>query len=122
MALRKELSTQALELVAERFRVLAEPLRLRLLQRLQHGECSVGELAELLQTTQPNASKHLKLLFGAGLVARRQDKNTVYYSLADPTVFELCELVCSRLHDRLLTQAEALELPRRAARRARAHS
>jgi len=119
---RAELTLEALDLVAARFRVLAEPLRLRILQRLQRGECSVTELAELLQTTQPNVSKHLKLLLVAGLVARRQDKNTAFYSLADPTVFELCDLVCARLHDRLSAQAEALEAPRRTDRRARARA
>jgi DNA-binding transcriptional ArsR family regulator len=117
---RPELSEEALELVAARFRVLSEPLRLRILQRLQRGECSVGELAELLGTTQPNVSKHLKLLQTASFVARRQDKNSALYSLTDPTVFELCDLVCSRLHQRFLAQAEALEPPRRAARRPRA--
>jgi ArsR family transcriptional regulator len=115
----RELSPQALELVAARFRVLGEPLRLRVLQRLSGGECSVTELAELLDTTQPNISKHLKLLQTAGFVARRQEKNTAFYSLADPSVFELCDLVCSRLHERLAAQAEALEPPRRVGRRAR---
>jgi DNA-binding transcriptional ArsR family regulator len=116
----RELSPEALELVAARFRVLAEPVRLRLLQRLEQGECSVTELAELLETTQPNVSKHLKLLQAAGFVARRQEKNTAFYSIADPTVFELCDLVCARLHDRLAAQAEAFEPPRRAPRRTRA--
>jgi DNA-binding transcriptional ArsR family regulator len=122
MKSRSELSPEALELVAARFRALAEPLRLRVLQRLQRGESSVGELAELLGTTQPNISKHLKLLQAAGFVARRQEKNSAFYSLTDPTVFELCDLVCSRLHERLLAQAEAIEPPRRSARRPRARA
>jgi DNA-binding transcriptional ArsR family regulator len=103
-----QLSPEALELVAARFRVLGEPVRLRILQRLQEGECAVTELAHLLETTQPNVSKHLKLLQETGLVARRQEKNTVYYSLADDSVFALCELVCSRLQERLAAQAGAL--------------
>jgi DNA-binding transcriptional ArsR family regulator len=105
----RPLSPQALELVAARFRVLAEPLRLRLLERLGQGECSVGDLVHYLGTTQPNVSKHLKLLLEAGLVARRQEKNTAYYALADDSVLALCEVVCSRLHDRFLTQAEAVD-------------
>jgi DNA-binding transcriptional ArsR family regulator len=116
-----ELSPEALELVAARFRVLAEPLRLRILQQLARAERSVTDLAALLDTTQPNVSKHLKLLQTAGFVRRRQEKNTAFYALADPTVFELCELVCSRLHERLTAQAEALgptrRLPRRSAAR-----
>jgi DNA-binding transcriptional ArsR family regulator len=103
-----QLSPEALELVAARFRVLGEPVRLRILQRLQEGECSVMELAHLLETTQPNVSKHLKLLQETGLVARRQEKNTAYYSVADDSVFALCDLVCSRLQERLAAQAGAL--------------
>lgn len=115
----RRLSTEALELVAARFRVLGEPLRLRILQMLEEGECSVTELAELLGTTQPNASKHLKLLNEVGLVARRQEKNTAFYSLADDTVFELCELICSRLEQRLSAQVEAFRQPNRRARHTR---
>ena len=103
-----QLSPEALELVAARFRVLGEPVRLRILQRLQEGECSVMELVHLLETTQPNVSKHLKLLQETGLVARRQEKNTAYYSVADDSVFALCDLVCSRLQERLAAQAGAL--------------
>lgn len=102
-----QLSPEALELVAAQFRVLGEPVRLRILQRLQEGECSVTELVQLLETTQPNVSKHLKLLQETGLVARRQEKNTAYYSVADETVFALCDLVCSRLQERLAAQAGA---------------
>jgi ArsR family transcriptional regulator len=118
----RELSPEALELVAARFRVLAEPLRLRLLQTLERGERAVTALAELLDTTQPNVSKHLKLLQAAGFVSRRQDKNTAFYSLADPTVFELCDLVCTRLHERLAAQAVSLGAPRRAPARSRRRS
>jgi ArsR family transcriptional regulator len=102
------MSPQALELVAARFRVLGEPVRLRLLQEITFGERSVSELAEVLETTQPNVSKHLKVLAEAGLVARRQEKNTVYYSVADDSVAELCDIVCNRLAARLSSQAVAL--------------
>jgi DNA-binding transcriptional ArsR family regulator len=102
------MTPEALELVASRFRVLGEPLRLRLLQQLALAERSVSELAALLATSQPNVSKHLKLMQEAGLVARRADKNAAYYSLADDSVFALCEIVCGRLADRLSSQAQAL--------------
>ncbi|HEU5058270.1 MAG TPA: metalloregulator ArsR/SmtB family transcription factor [Kofleriaceae bacterium] len=108
------MTPEALELVAARFRVLGEPLRLRLLQQLALGERPVSELAMLLGTSQPNVSKHLKLMQEAGLVTRRADKNTAYYSVADESVFALCEIVCNRLADRLSSQAQAL-----AGRRAR---
>jgi DNA-binding transcriptional ArsR family regulator len=111
------MTPEALELVAARFRVLGEPLRLRLLQALALGEHSVSELAGLLATTQPNVSKHLKVMQGAGLVSRRPDKNTAYYSIADDSVFALCDIVCRRLADRFAAQAAALS-DRRPRRRA----
>lgn len=83
--------------VAERFRLLGDPARLCLLQLLRSGERGVGEMAEALDTSVPNASKHLKLLAQAGLLARRQEGTSVFYSIADPGVFELCEVVCGSL-------------------------
>jgi ArsR family transcriptional regulator len=103
------LSWEALELVAVRFKAMGEPLRLRILQHLESGECRVSTLAENVGTTQPNVSKHLKVLQDAGLLKRRQQGNTVYYAIADPMVFELCEMVCTRLHDRLEAQVDALK-------------
>lgn len=117
---RSELGPDALALVAARFRVLAEPIRLAILQRLGQGEVTVGQLAEELGTSQPNVSKHLKLLTEAGFVARRQEKNTVYCGLADESVFELCDLVCRRAAARYAAQADALAPPARARRRRRA--
>ncbi len=98
------LTPEALELIAARFKVLAEPLRLRMLIALSDGELSVTEIAEAVEASQPNISKHLKMLQDAGLVKRRQEGNTVYCSVADETVFELCDVVCSSLRDRLAMQ------------------
>jgi DNA-binding transcriptional ArsR family regulator len=105
---RQRLTWDALELVAARFRAMGEPLRLRMLQELEGGEQSVSALAESVESTQPNVSKHLKILQDAGLVKRRQQGTTVYYSIADEMVFELCEMICSRLRDRLEAQVGAL--------------
>ncbi|MBS1795397.1 MAG: winged helix-turn-helix transcriptional regulator [Acidobacteria bacterium] len=102
----KNLSTDALEMIANRFKILSEPLRLRILQSLQHGEKSVNELTEAVETSQPNVSKHLKILQTAGLVKRRQTGNTVYYAIADGSIFTLCELVCDSLETRLKNQAQ----------------
>jgi len=99
------LSPEGLSLVAARFKALSDPMRLRMLQHLQLGETSVSALAEFLQTTQPNVSRHLKILQHAGLLSRRQEGNSVYYSISDPTVFELCSLVCSSLQERIAAQA-----------------
>jgi DNA-binding transcriptional ArsR family regulator len=105
------LSPDALELVAERFRVLAEPQRLRILQLLHEGEKNVTELTEALKTTQPNVSKHLRLLQEAGLVGRRQTGNTVWCFIADPSVFDLCDLVCTSIYQRVSAHAQLLAGP-----------
>jgi DNA-binding transcriptional ArsR family regulator len=106
-----QMSWEALELVADRFRALSEAIRLRILQILQNGETSVSALAEKVGSTQPNVSKHLKVLQDVGLVKRRQVGTSAYYSIADEMVFELCEMVCSKLRDRLEAQVGALRRP-----------
>lgn len=102
----KNLSNEALELIANRFKIMSEPLRLQILQRLQSGERSVTALTELCRTSQPNVSKHLKILQAGGLVRRQAKGNTAYYSIADESIFTLCEVVCNSLEERLRTQAE----------------
>jgi ArsR family transcriptional regulator len=87
------------ELIAERFRALAEPTRIKLLDRLRDGEASVLELTELVGTTQQNVSKHLVLLQHAGIVARRKQGNYAYYRITDETVYTLCEVVCGSLQN-----------------------
>ena len=103
------LTREALELVAARFRAMGEPLRLQIIQQLEGGELSVSMLARGLHATQPNVSKHLKVLQDAGLLERRQQGNSAYYAIADPMVFELCEMICTRLRDRLAAQVSALK-------------
>ena len=102
----KELSSDALEIVANRFKMLSEPLRLRILQCLQDGEKSVTALTEAVATSQPNVSKHLKILQTSGVVKRRQKGNTVFYAIADESIFTLCEVVCTSLETRFKNQAE----------------
>ncbi len=104
---RQTMSMEALQLVAARFKVLSDPMRLRILQVLEGGETSVSALTEAVESTQPNVSKHLKTMQDAGLLARRQEGNTVFYSIADPTVFDLCEVVCSSLAERFAAHASA---------------
>jgi len=110
-----ELSPEAIGLVAARFKVMGEPFRLRLMQALDRGEKSIGELAEELAASQPNVSKHVKVLHDSGLLARRQEGNTVFCSIADATVFEICDVVCSSLRERVAQQTESLS-PRRSMR------
>ena len=89
------MSDKMLDLVARRFRTLGEPYRLRILQELQAGEKSVGELVAALEGNQPNVSKHLQILSDAGLIGRRREGTSIFYAISDPMVFKLCTLVCS---------------------------
>jgi DNA-binding transcriptional ArsR family regulator len=94
------LSREALDLLARRFRALGDATRLALLQALFEQERTVQELCALTETTQANASKHLALLFEQGLVARRRDGLFTRYRIADPTLEQLCRLVCGSLAER----------------------
>ena len=85
------------DLVAARFRVLGEPMRIKLLDRLREGEASVGELQGALGASQQNLSKHLGILHGAGMVSRTKQGNRTVYAISDPDVFELCDQVCGGL-------------------------
>ncbi len=82
------------ELAARRFRLLGEPMRLRILQALEAGERPVHEIVTALGASQPNVSKHLQALCHAGLLSNRREGLNIYYKIADPMVFKLCQLVC----------------------------
>jgi len=99
-----------IELVAQRFRVLGEPMRIKLLDRLREGEASVSELQDALGASQQNVSKHLGILHAAGLVNRAKQGNNILYSISDPSVFELCEQVCGGVR-RQLEELEAILQP-----------
>ena len=104
----QHITPQGLSLVAARFKLLSEPLRLEILNRLEVGELSVSELAGAIGTSQQNISKHLRLLIDGGLVARRQEGTSVFVSIADPSVFDLCHLVCSSVETHLHAQVRSL--------------
>jgi DNA-binding transcriptional ArsR family regulator len=97
MALVHPLPAPLVERIAQRFRVLGEPMRIRLLDRLLDGESSVQELTDALGATQQNVSKHLGVLHADGVVTRRREGARVLYAIADNSVFEICETVCGGL-------------------------
>ena len=99
-----------IELVAQRFRVLGEPMRIRLLDQLREGDATVGELQQALGASQQNVSKHLAILHAAGMVSRTKDGNHARYSISDPSVFELCDNVCGGVR-RQLQGLEAILQP-----------
>lgn len=82
---------------AELFGVLATPLRLRILNAICTGERSVSEIMEAVESTQPNVSQHLKVLYQAGVVAKRRVGNLVYYRVQSEKAVQLCRTVCTQI-------------------------
>jgi DNA-binding transcriptional ArsR family regulator len=101
------LPAPVVERVAERFRVLGEPMRIRLLEAMRDGEMSVKQLQEAIGASQQNVSQHLNVLLRARIVERRKQGNFSLYSIADPVVFSLCDQVCGGLRQEL-EQLDAL--------------
>lgn len=105
MSKNRPLPEDALQLVAQRFAVLAEPMRLRLVQALFDGERNVTDLVAATGGTQANISRHLQTLTTAHILGRRKAGLQVFYHIADPTIPKLCELVCGSLGKTLTRQA-----------------
>ena len=108
MALQHPLPDEVVELIARRFRVMADPTRIKLLDRLRTGEASVQELTEAVGGTQQNVSKHLGVLADAGIVSRRKDGNFTRYRVVDDGVFRLCEDVCGSVERQLESLRDVL--------------
>lgn len=106
----KDLPPEALRYVAEFFQALSEPARLRILNLLRGGEHSVGELADKCGYSVANVSRHLSTLTKHGFVAREGRGTSVYYRIADASVFELCDLVCGSVGRQLERRARDSEL------------
>lgn len=93
----KPIPNEFLDLMAEKFRMLADPTRLAILRSLMDGEKSVSQVIVETGRNQANVSKHLRMLADAGLVARRKEGLQVFYTLSDPLVERLCRLVCETI-------------------------
>ncbi|MBD2679430.1 MULTISPECIES: helix-turn-helix transcriptional regulator [Nostoc] len=95
--------------VADYFKVLSEASRLQILTCLKSGAMNVMEIAEATALGQANLSKHLKVLTQAGILSRQPKGTSAYYEIVDPMIFELCELACDRISERVQQQAESLK-------------
>jgi ArsR family transcriptional regulator len=96
------LNPDAAELIARRFRALSDPTRLRILDYLRnHDEASVGELTEVLGTSQQNVSKHLSALHAEGFVSRRKRGTSSLYRITDPGVHEICDGISAGIESKL---------------------
>ena len=103
------LSPAALAMVADFFKVLSEMSRLQIICALKDGEKNVSEIIEITKLGQANVSKHLKVLTQAGIVTRTQEGVNVFYAIANPLVFSLCDLVCNSIATQLEQQNQQLE-------------
>ena len=82
---------------AKTFRVMAAPLRLKIISALCQGEKNVGELLQSIDTTQPNMSQHLHTLHRAGILGRRRDGVQIYYRIVTESVGGMCRAMCTQL-------------------------
>ncbi len=105
MKLVQPVPQEVMQQIAEYFSILSEPMRLRILNLLRDGEKCVQDLVEATDTSQANVSKHLKVMLQAGILSRRTEGTSAYYSVEDELIFELCNLVCDRLATRIEQQA-----------------
>ncbi|HET7772410.1 MAG TPA: metalloregulator ArsR/SmtB family transcription factor [Burkholderiaceae bacterium] len=115
------LPPEALSQVAAYFQALAEPTRLQILNLMRTQQRSVGELAELTGFSSANVSRHLSFMAQHGLVARESRGNSAIYRIADPAIYELCDLVCgsiARKHERAAAAASPFIRPDAAAQSA----
>ncbi len=103
------LSPAALALMADFFKVLSEVSRLKIVCALKSGPKNVTEIIEITGLGQANVSKHLKMLAQASVVSRRQEGVCVYYQIANPFLFELCDLVCNALSIQIEQQSKQFE-------------
>ena len=97
----RDLTDAELEKVAGQFRLLGEPMRLKILQALCARPLTVGQIVAATDATQTNVSKHLSLMSSAGIITRHKDGQFVYYGMSNPLTLKLCELV----HKELLNQS-----------------
>ena len=107
----KDMPSEALEQVASYFQVLAEPTRLRILNILRDGERNVGEVAQMCGYTAANISRHLGLMYQAGMLSRRREGTLVYYRVGDAYASELCRSIRNQVQLRL-PQDPQVQTPR----------
>ncbi|WP_107667826.1 metalloregulator ArsR/SmtB family transcription factor [Cyanothece sp. BG0011] len=103
------LSPAVLAMIADFFKVLSEMSRLQIICALKNGEKNVSQIIEMTGLGQANVSKHLKVLTQAGIVNRNQEGVNVFYAIANPLVFPLCDIVCNSIATQLQQQNKQLE-------------
>lgn len=83
-----------LERVSGYFALLAEPMRLRILNAICDEERSVSDIVERTGSTQTNVSRHLSLMHAKGVLVRRREGAMTFYGISDPAIISLCRTAC----------------------------
>lgn len=102
------MSDAQVEEVAKLFSILAEPSRLKLLRALMTKAMTVTDLIAATGMKQGNVSKHLGVLLDVRFVAKEKEGNFARYSIIDPKLFTLCELMCGRVEEDARIRLDAL--------------
>jgi ArsR family transcriptional regulator len=105
----KKMTDATFDEVAKRFRVLSDPMRLKLLYNLGSHKLTVSDIVRRVGGSQSNVSKHLSTLLSHGLVRKRRDGTSAFYSVADTSIFALCDQVCGEIERDLATRRKAFE-------------
>lgn len=105
----RSIDDTVLEMIARRLSAMGEPTRLKILHCLMNGELSVSQLCEEIKMRPSNVSQHLSILFNAGLVGRRKEGNSVFYSIKDDLVYTICDAVCGSLRNEFLSAPDWIE-------------
>lgn len=95
--------------IVERLKAVADENRLRLLMRLREGNCHVTALSEELGISQASTSKHLSVLRQAGLIDVTRQGTQAIYRIDDPSVFEMCQIVCDGVVRHIQRQQDILK-------------
>ena len=101
-------SDELLGRIADVLKAMAAPTRLKILHSLHNGERCVSDILGSVGGSQANVSKHLSVLKRAGLVDCRREGLNVFYRIADPSVFTICNNVCDSLEDRIDREHQAI--------------
>lgn len=105
----KNMTDETLDLMAGRFKILSEPMRLKILNSLHDNEMNVQQIVETTGANQANVSKHLGIMFDAGILKRRKEGLNSFYSIADESIFKLCDLVCGGIEKNLRKSLSSLK-------------
>lgn len=90
-------SDEVFEQAADLFKLMAAPMRLKIISSLCNSEKNVGQLLTEINTTQPNMSQHLNTLYQAGVLGKRRDGVQIFYRIVDDRAAQMCRAVCMQI-------------------------